>query len=182
MQISWKRNFYILWVAQAAAILGFQSVQPFLPYYVQVLGVKDLSEAAVWAGYMGTASGMAMAFSAPFWGAMADRFGRRPMVVRAMVGGGLTVLLMDYTRTPLELVLARFLQGLLAGSVTACITLVSTSTPRAHLGYALGMMQSAMMVGAAVGMIGGGALIDGIGYRDTFLIAAIIDCKFPGIS
>ncbi len=174
MQISWKRNFYILWVAQAAALLGFQSVQPFLPYYVQVLGVKDLSEAAVWAGYMGTASGMAMAFSAPFWGAMADRFGRRPMVVRAMVGGGLTVLLMAYTRTPLELVLARFLQGLLAGAVTACITLVSTSTPRAHLGYALGMMQSAMMVGAAVGMIGGGALIDGIGYRDTFLIAGVV--------
>ena len=174
MQISWKRNFYILWVAQAAALLGFQSVQPFLPYYVQVLGVKDLSEAAVWAGYMGTASGMAMALSAPFWGAMADRFGRRPMVVRAMVGGGLTVLLMAYTRTPLELVLARFLQGLLAGSVTACITLVSTSTPRAHLGYALGMMQSAMMVGAAVGMMGGGALIDGIGYRDTFLIAGVV--------
>ncbi len=174
MQISWKRNFYILWVAQAAALLGFQSVQPFLPYYVQVLGVKDLSEAAVWAGYMGTASGMAMAFSAPFWGAMADRFGRRPMVVRAMLGGGLTVLLMAYTRTPLELVLARFLQGLLAGSVTACITLVSTSTPRAHLGYALGMMQSAMMVGAAVGMMGGGALIDGIGYRDTFLIAGVV--------
>ena len=174
MQISWKRNFYILWVAQAAALLGFQSVQPFLPYYVQVLGVKDLSEAAVWAGYMGTASGLAMALSAPFWGAMADRFGRRPMVVRAMVGGGLTVLLMAYTRTPLELVLARFLQGLLAGSVTACITLVSTSTPRAHLGYALGMMQSAMMVGAAVGMIGGGALIDGIGYRDTFLIAGVV--------
>ena len=174
MQISWKRNFYILWVAQAAALLGFQSVQPFLPYYVQVLGVKDLSEAAVWAGYMGTASGMAMAFSAPFWGAMADRFGRRPMVVRAMLGGGLTVLLMAYARTPLELVLARFLQGLLAGSVTACITLVSTSTPRAHLGYALGMMQSAMMVGAAVGMMGGGALIDGIGYRDTFLIAGVV--------
>jgi DHA1 family multidrug resistance protein-like MFS transporter len=174
VQISWKRNFYILWVAQAAALLGFQSVQPFLPYYVQVLGVKDLSEAAVWAGYMGTASGLAMALSAPFWGAMADRFGRRPMVVRAMLGGGLTVLLMAYARTPLELVLARFLQGLLAGSVTACITLVSTSTPRAHLGYALGMMQSAMMVGAAVGMMGGGALIDGIGYRDTFLIAGVV--------
>ena len=174
MQISWKRNFYILWVAQAAALLGFQSVQPFLPYYVQVLGVKDLSEAAVWAGYMGTASGLAMALSAPFWGAMADRFGRRPMVVRAMLGGGITVLLMAYTRTPFELVLARFLQGLLAGSVTACITLVSTSTPRAHLGYALGMMQSAMMVGAAVGMMGGGALIDGIGYRDTFLIAGVV--------
>ena len=174
MQISWKRNFYILWVAQAAALLGFQSVQPFLPYYVQKLGVKDLSEAAMWAGYMGTASGLAMALSAPFWGAMADRFGRRPMVVRAMLGGGLTVLLMAYTRTPFELVLARFLQGLLAGSVTACITLVSTSTPRAHLGFALGMMQSAMMVGAAVGMMGGGALIDGIGYRDTFLIAGVV--------
>lgn len=68
MQISWKRNFYLLWLAQAAAVIGFQSVQPSLPYYVQELGVVDLSEAAVWAGYMGTASGLAMALSAPVCG------------------------------------------------------------------------------------------------------------------
>ena len=174
MQISWKRNFYLLWLAQAAAVIGFQSVQPSLPYYVQELGVVDLSEAAVWAGYMGTASGLAMALSAPAWGALADRFGRRPMVVRSMVLGGITLLLMAYTRTPLELDLARFLQGFVAGSVAACITLVSTSTPRAHLGFALGMMQAAMMVGAAVGMMGGGMLIVGIGYHNSFLTAGIV--------
>ena len=173
MEISWRRNFYILWLAQAAALIGFQSVQPFLPYYVQELGVTNLTDAAVWAGYMGTASGVAMAFSAPFWGMMADRFGRRPMVVRAMIGGGATVLLMAYARTPLELIATRFLQGLLAGSVTACITLVSTSTPRQHLGFALGMMQASMMVGAAVGMMGGGFMIEGIGYRNSFLIAGV---------
>ena len=86
MHISWKRNFYALWIAEFAAIIGFQVVQPFLPYYIQEFGVEDLAEALIWTGRMGTAAGLAMAISAPIWGGLADRFGRKPMVVRSMLG------------------------------------------------------------------------------------------------
>ena len=89
MDVPWRRNFYILLAAELCAIIGFQAVQPFLPYYIQEFDVEDLKEALIWAGYIGTAGGVAMAISSPIWGIVADRYGRKPMVVRSMIGGGL---------------------------------------------------------------------------------------------
>lgn len=172
--MSWKRNFWILWTAEVVAIVGFQVIQPFLPYYVQELGVEGLDQAVLWAGRMGTAAGLAMAVSSPVWGGLADRLGRKPMVVRAMLGGGLTVVVMAYVTSVEELLVARLFQGALAGTVTACITMVSTTTPRAHLGFALGMMQGAFMFGAAVGPIIGGPLIAEFGYRACFVVSGIL--------
>ncbi len=167
----WRRNFYTLWAAELTAIIGFQAMQPFLPYYIQEFEVGDLSEALVWAGRMGTSAGLAMAVSAPVWGTLADRYGRKPMVVRSMLGGGLSVVLMAYVASVELLLLARVLQGILAGTVTACLTLVSTSTPRAHLGFALGLMQGAFMLGASVGPLVGGPMIQVFGYRYCFLVS-----------
>ncbi|MDA0336598.1 MAG: MFS transporter [bacterium] len=169
----WRRNFYTLWVAEVAAIIGFQAVQPFLPYYIQEFDVGDLGQALVWAGRMGTAAGLAMAISSPLWGSLADRYGRKPMVVRSMIGGGISVLVMAYVTSVEQLLVARVLQGALAGTVTACLTLVSTSTPRTHLGFALGLMQGAFMLGASVGPLIGGPLIDAFGYKTCFLWSGI---------
>ncbi|MFH1571691.1 MAG: MFS transporter [Gemmatimonadota bacterium] len=172
--MSWKRNFWILWAAEVVAIVGFQVIQPFLPYYVQELGVEGLDQAVVWAGRIGTAAGLAMAISSPIWGGLADRLGRKPMVVRAMLGGGVTVILMAYVTTVEELLVARLLQGALAGTVTACITMVSTTTPRIYLGFALGMMQAAFRFGAAAGPLVGGPLIARFGYRPCFVVSGVL--------
>jgi DHA1 family multidrug resistance protein-like MFS transporter len=174
MLISWKRNFYTLWIAEVIAIIGFQSIQPFLPYYIQEFEVKGLDETLIWAGHMGTAAGFAMALSSPFWGAMADRLGRKPMVVRSMIGGGLTVIAMAYVTNVWELLAARLLQGALAGTVTACLTLVSTTTPSPHLTFALGMMQGAFMLGASVGPLIGGPFIDRFGYHACLIVAGVL--------
>ena len=154
--------------------MGFQAVQPFLPYYIQEFNVADLAEALVWAGYMGTAGGITMAISSPIWGAMADRFGRKAMVVRSMLGGGLTVLFMAYAVTVEQILVARALQGALAGTVTACITLVSTTTPKQHLGFALGLMQGTFMLGASLGPLLGGPFIEKFGYYNCFLVSGAL--------
>lgn len=171
MQTSWKRNFYTLWCAELFAIIGFHAVQPFLAYYVQEFDVENLEEALLWSGYMGSVAGFAMALSSPVWGALADRFGRKSMVVRSMVGGGLTVFFMAYADSVMELLIARLLQGALAGTVTACITMVSTTTPKQHLGYAMGMMQGAFLLGAALGPLAGGPFIEAYGYHASFLVS-----------
>jgi DHA1 family multidrug resistance protein-like MFS transporter len=171
MDAPWRRNFYILLAAELFAIIGFQAVQPFLPYYIQEFDVADLAEALVWAGYMGTAGGVAMAISSPIWGALADRFGRKSMVVRSMLGGGLTMLFMAYATSVEQLLVARALQGVLAGTVTACLTLISTTTPKQHLGFALGMMQGTFMLGASLGPLLGGPFIEHFGYFNCFLVS-----------
>ena len=103
----WRRNFYTLWVAELSAIIGFHAVQPFLPYYIQEFDVGDLAEALVWSGRMGTAAGLAMVISSPIWGSLADRYGRKPMVVRSMLGGGVTVIFMAYATSLEQLLVAQ---------------------------------------------------------------------------
>ena len=174
MKISWQRNFYILCIAEFFAIIGFQVVQPFLPYYIQEFEVGNLAQAGIWAGRLGTAGGLAMAVSSPLWGTLADRFGRKLMVVRSMLGGGLTVLLLAYASTLEQLLVVRLLHGALSGTVTACITMVSTTTPRPNLALALGMMQGTFMLGAFVGPLIGGAAIDQFGYRECFIGAGML--------
>jgi DHA1 family multidrug resistance protein-like MFS transporter len=173
-KVSWKRNLYILWVTEAIAILGFQFIQPFLPFYIQRFIVGDLGQAAVWAGWLGTTGGMGMAIFSPIWGVVADRVGRKPMVARAMIGGGVTVLLMAVAQSVEHLLIARFLQGALAGTVTACIALVSTTTPQSHLGFALGMMQMGFLLGHSVGPLVGGLVIDHVGYELSFVLSGIL--------
>ena len=178
MTPSWKRNFYTLWITELIVIAGMQSCQPFLPYYIQELGVSDLDEALIWSGQIGSVAGLAMALSAPVWGNLADRFGRKPMVVRAMLGGGVSILLTAHVVNPEQLLIVRFLHGILSGTVTACVALVATTTPRRELGFAMGMMHGVFMLGATVGPYIGGHLIEQFGFRQTFQLAGF--CVLAG--
>ena len=87
----WRRNLYAMWVAQILSIVGFSFTSPFIPLYLRDLGVTDTRDVIWWAGVMNTGSAIIMALSAPLWGAVADRYGRKPMVLRAMFGGALVI-------------------------------------------------------------------------------------------
>jgi DHA1 family multidrug resistance protein-like MFS transporter len=117
-----------------------------------------------------------MVVFAPVWGVLADRYGRKPMVLRSMVGGAIILLMMGYSRNVYDLVILRFLQGILTGTVSASVALVSSVTPRRRSGFALGMMQAAVFLGVSIGPLIGGELaeLDQIGFRGTFLIASVL--------
>ena len=88
----WQTTLYVMWFAQMVAILGFSFVIPFMPFFIRDLGVADDKLVALWSGVLGAATGLAFSIAAPFWGAVADKYGRRPMVVRSMLGGALVAL------------------------------------------------------------------------------------------
>jgi DHA1 family multidrug resistance protein-like MFS transporter len=170
----WQRTFATLCIAQFLALLGFGMAQPFLPLYVQRLGVADPAAAARWAGAMTTVGALVMAVLAPLWGALADRHGRKPMVARALFGGGLTVALASLARSPAQLLALRTVQGAFSGTVAATRTLVVSVVPVAELAFALGMMQTAMFVGNSAGPLAGGVLADRLGYRTVFVLTGLI--------
>src|SRR5688572_19114490 len=90
----WRRAFVALCASQTIAMLAFGMATPFLPLYVQQLGIPDPQTAARWAGAMAAGGALVMAAMAPVWGTVADRYGRKPMVTRALIGGGTIVALM----------------------------------------------------------------------------------------
>ncbi|HEX5167045.1 MAG TPA: MFS transporter, partial [Thermomicrobiales bacterium] len=144
---------------------------PFLPFYIEDLGASSLESQALWAGIINAGGALMMAVSAPIWGIVADRYGRKPMVLRAMFAGSVTIGLMSLATSPWHLLILRFIEGGVTGTVTASMTLVASTTPKERMGFGLGMMQMAVFSGGSVGPLAGGILADQIGYRATFVVA-----------
>ena len=170
--MAWKRTFISAFIAQVLGIIGLSFATPFLPLYVAELGIDDPGQQAFWAGVALSAAGLTFAVFAPIWGTVADRFGRKPMVFRAMLGGTVVMVLMSFARNVPELILYRLLQGAFSGSLAASISLVASVVPHRHSGLTLGMMQSAVFIGHAVGPFFGGMAADALGYRVCFRIGA----------
>jgi DHA1 family multidrug resistance protein-like MFS transporter len=167
---SWKRNLYVIWAAELVAITGFSFVFPFLPYYVQDLGVTELHQVELWSGLLFAAHAIPMAVFAPIWGSLADRYGRKLMVQRAMFGGAVVLAAMGLVQNVQQLVILRAIQGTLTGTVAAATTLVASSAPRERSGYALGLLQMAVWTGASAGPLLGGVVADMWGYRAAFWV------------
>lgn len=172
--ISWRRNLYALWIAQLMTILGFSMRTPFLPFFLEDIGASDFSSQALWAGVINAGGAIVMAISAPIWGIVADRRGRKLMVLRAMFMASFTVSLMSLATNPWHLLGLRFIEGGFTGTVGASTTLIASTTPRQNRGFALGMMQTAVFSGSSAGPLIGGVLADQIGYRPTFVVAGLL--------
>ena len=165
---SWKRNLYTIFIAELIVIMGFSFVVPFLPLYIQETGNFTTAEAAFWAGIAASSASMAMFLSSPIWGILADRWGRKPMVLRAMFGGGIVIILTGLVHNIYAIIGLRFLQGLLSGTVAAASALVATTTPRDKLPYAMGLLMVAVFGGNTFGPLIGGVLADRFGYQAAF--------------
>jgi MFS transporter, DHA1 family, multidrug resistance protein len=172
---SWARALGALWVSQVVAEVAFSFALPFIPLYLQQeLGVTDAAEAGLWAGAMAGSFAVTMGIMGPVWGAIADRFGRKLMVQRALFGAGVAIGAMSLARTPEHLLILRVIQGSLTGVVVATTTIVSLMVPRRHLGSALGLMHAALFAGGSLGPIFGGLFADTFGYRSAFGATAFV--------
>lgn len=163
-----------MWFAHLLAAAGFSFVMPFLPFFVRELGVADESMVSFWAGVAMFAAGMSLTIFQPIWGSLADKYGRKLMLQRAMFGGAVMIAIMGLSQTIWQLVIFRFLQGALTGTGAACNTLVASVTPRKQLGYAMGVLQTGIIVGNALGPWLGGIAADSYGYRIPFYVCGVL--------
>jgi len=170
----WRRNLRIIWLAELVAMIGFTAVSPILPLYVGTLGVLSQREVRLYAGLVFFVSGAAMAVFSPIWGVLSDRYGRKLNVERAMFCGAVLMALTGLVQNVYQLLLLRVLQGALTGTVTAVTTFVACAVPRNRSGRALGMLQTAIYVGATVGPLLGGTVADTWGYRASFFVTGAL--------
>jgi DHA1 family multidrug resistance protein-like MFS transporter len=168
----WKRNLIVLCGVQLVTMIGFSGYHPFVPYFMMDLGVPTYEAAISWQAAFNTGSALAMMVASPIWGTLADRHGRRMMVIRATAAGCLFTFLMGMAQSPTHLVVLRLIQGGFSGTVAAAVTLVATETPEEHLGRSLGIMQTAQFVGQSIGPLVGGIAADNLGYRNVFFVSA----------
>ncbi len=120
--------------------LGFSIIFPFLPLYLQELGTSTNLGIELLSGLIYSVQAVTMTIASPFWGVVADRCGRKMMVVRAGCGGALVIFLMGFVQTAEQLVFLRAVQGLISGVIAASSTLAAAVTPGERTGYAMGLL------------------------------------------
>ncbi|MFN8643405.1 MAG: MFS transporter [Candidatus Binatia bacterium] len=163
-----RRNLWATCAAQFLALAGMTAVLPLLPLYLQHIGVTDRATLKYWTGVLGAAPFAVAVFATPVWGALADRLGYKPMVVRSVFGIALSTVGMGLSSSPLALLGWRAVQGAVSGVFPAAVALVSALTPEARVGRSLALLQSARAGGALCGPLIGGVLADLVGIRGLF--------------
>lgn len=172
--LHWQRNLAVCMFGSFTTIVAMTLLLPFLPLYVEQLGVKDHAAIVQWSGAAYGATFLSAALVAPLWGRLADRYGRKPMLIRASLGMSVAMALIGIAGNVWQLVGLRLLAGLLGGYASGSMVLVATQTPKDRTGWALGTMSSAIMAGNLVGPLVGGLLPPLIGIRATFFAAGAI--------
>ncbi len=167
----WRRNLAVCLIGSFTTIVAMTLLLPFLPLYIGELGVTDNAAIAQWSGVAYGATFFAAALVAPMWGRLADRYGRKLMLVRASLGMAIAMSLMGMAHNIWELVGLRLFAGFAGGYSSGATILVATQTPKQRSGWALGMLMSGIMAGSLVGPLIGGTLPPLIGIRGTFWLA-----------
>ncbi|WP_413723840.1 multidrug efflux MFS transporter MdtG [Sodalis sp. RH16] len=172
--INWKRNLYIAWVGCFLTGAAFSLIMPFLPLYVEMLGVTDPRELNMWSGAVFSITFLFSAIASPFWGGLADRRGRKIMLLRSALGMAIVMALMGLAQNIGQFLVLRALLGLLGGFVPNANALIATQVPRNKSGWALGTLSTGAVGGALIGPLIGGLLADHYGLRLVFFITALV--------
>lgn len=176
---SWQRNLWVCVAGSFTTIVAMTLLLPFLPLYVEELGEHDPAAIVQWSGIAFGATFLTAGLVAPLWGALADRYGRKLMLIRASLGMAVAMSLMGLVQTVWQLVALRLLVGLLGGYASGSNVLVATQSPKTRTGWALGTLAAGIMAGNLVGPLIGGVLPQAIGIRNTFfLVGAAIFLAF----
>ncbi|UVI28878.1 MFS transporter [Paenibacillus spongiae] len=170
MGFSWKRNLIVLWTGVFFCSTAYSISIPFIPIFLHTeLGVNSNLE--LWSGFAFGITFLASALISPFWGSLADKYGRKPMLIRSGFSLAVLYCLTFFIYDPYLFLLLRIFQGLLAGYVPAAIALVATNTPEEKTGYALGIMATAGATGGIIGPLVGGVVSHYWGNREAFLFS-----------
>jgi DHA1 family multidrug resistance protein-like MFS transporter len=154
------------------AFVGFGFNGPFLPLYVRELGVSDPRAVALWSGALAAVTPAVSGLLGPWFGRLADRFGRKLMLIRSLGGFVVIIAAMGLVTSVEQLFVARLIQGLFAGFTPMAMALASTSAPRERVPTAIGMVQSAQLMSVAVGPAAGGYVASHFGIRYAFFVTA----------
>ncbi|WP_041689301.1 multidrug efflux MFS transporter [Enterobacter sp. 638] len=171
---SWKVNLISVWFGCFFTGLAISQILPFLPLYVSQLGVSSHEALSMWSGLTFSITFLVSAIVSPMWGSLADRKGRKLMLLRASLGMAIAILLQAYATNVWQLFLLRGLMGLTSGYIPNAMALVASQVPRERSGWAISTLSTAQISGVIGGPLMGGFLADHVGLRAVFFITALL--------
>ena len=168
-EISWKDNLRIAWLGSFLTGACISLVVPFMPIFVEQLGVEP-SQVTFYSGLAISVSAISAACVSPLWGILADRYGRKPMMIRAGLAMTITMGGLAFVPNVYWLLALRLLNGVFTGFVPNATALIASQVPKDKSGYALGTLSSGVVAGTLTGPIVGGMIAEVFGIRNVFLM------------
>ncbi len=173
MKIDWKRNLLISWIGCFFTGASISLVMPFIPLYIEELGAPK-NQIELFSGLAISVTAFAAAIVAPIWGNLADRKGRRLMMIRASAGMTLTMGALAFVPNVYWLLIMRFFNGILSGYIPNATAMIASQAPREKSGWALGTLATGAIAGNLIGPSMGGALAELFGMKNVFIITGTI--------
>ena len=170
---SWRRNQFAVTAASFVGFMGFTLVMPFLPLYIKQLGAEDVGEIAMWSGLSLGATPAVTAVLSPFWGRVADRFGRKLLVQRSLLSFVIIMAATAWATRPWHVFALRAIQGIFAGYGGLTLAMAAESAPRERMARAIGLVQTAQRIGPALGPVIGGIVAGLVGLRNAFFVTSL---------
>jgi DHA1 family multidrug resistance protein-like MFS transporter len=169
-EINWKKNLLFVWLSQLLSLAGFAFAMPFIAVYIRdTWGITGEKELGVWMAAFNFFGMLSFCISTPIWGILADRYGRKLMLLRAYYADAVIFPCFLLAPNPYWLIAARFIASAFTGTVSASQTIVVTTTPKEHHGFALGLLMSAIWTGNLIGLAAGGFVVQYCGYTIAFI-------------
>ncbi|MBQ9755166.1 MAG: MFS transporter [Lentisphaeria bacterium] len=173
--INWQRNLWTVWLSQFLSLAGFGMCGPFIPLFMKdSLGITDDAQRGAWVAVFTFAGLLSLCAANFMWGMLADRFGRKLMLLRASYGTALLYPLMVFSPNIYWLIGFRALSALFTGTVNPAQTLLVSTTPKERHGYVLGVLSTAVWSGNLTGYLLGGIVVELWGYTAAFMSCSML--------
>lgn len=169
----WQQNLKVAWLGNFLTGVSFTLVMPFISVFVEELGVEP-GQVAYYAGLAVSVNALAAALMAPIWGSLADRYGRKPMMVRAAFAMIFTMGGMAFVPNVFWLLVLRVLNGVFTGYIPNATALIASQVPKDRTGYALGTLSTGAVAGNLIGPTLGGFLAELVGIHQVFLLVGLL--------
>lgn len=173
MKIQWKKNLFVAWIGCFFTGASFSLVMPFIPVYVEQLGTPS-NQVELFSGLAISVTAFASAIVAPIWGNLADRKGRKLMMIRAAAGMTVTMGSLAFVPNAYWLLVMRFFNGILSGYIPNATAMIASQAPKEKSGWALGTLSTGAIAGSLIGPSIGGALAQWFGMENVFLITGLL--------
>jgi MFS family permease len=170
---SWVWLLILFTLAGFVEAIFWGQMSAFTPLYLPKLGVP-LGQVAAWTGIISSVAGAAGIPFLPFWGALADRYSRQPIIVRSFVVHVVAGLLAVLAGNVWVFLLARACMTLSLGNTGLMMTTLSEQTPSRRLSTAFAILNAGGPVGAFVGPLAGGPIVDRFGFPALLLIDVVV--------
>jgi MFS family permease len=167
---NWRVLVAVFWITSMVEGLGVSQIFALLPAYLRDMGVEETDRLA----FVGLFTSLIFVVGAPLvplWGAWADKYSRKVVIVRSAVVEAVVFAGVALSREPWQLALSIMLIGLQLGNTGVMLAGIRDVTPRARLGTTIALFGASSPIGFAVGPVLAGILNDGFGWTLPWVFA-----------